>query len=201
MKKPDLNTPVLSEATRTPTTGVVSSIHGNPIETVKPEARPSEKVVAFVKDHPVALVAGGIAVGVLATALMPRGLRKRVASKAFSAAKAAGAAALTFGHDAEERAEDFGKTFSAHASRRARKLIDDSEDFREAAREHAEEYGSKAAQRVGKFGTALLASAKSFSKTTAHRAHDLADSLADDAAERGAEAMKRARAVRKAMSD
>lgn len=131
----------------------------------RPEkARPSDKVVAFVKEHPVLTVAGGIAVGLAVSALLPRKGSRKLAKRAFGLAEVAGSAALTLGRNFTEKAEEAG----SKAGKRAGILSHQAEKFGEsaadkvshlghAAMEQAGRFGSGAAKRAGELGEAALA--------------------------------------------
>ena len=72
-----------------------------------------DKFIAFAKEHPVATVAGGLAIGVLVSGLFKRSPTRRVAGKA--AGKAAGLAAIgaelamAYAQQAMEAANDAGR--------------------------------------------------------------------------------------------
>lgn len=93
------------------------------LNAAKAEPRPSEKVVAFVKSHPVLVVAGGVAAGVLVSALLPRRLTRGVLSRGLSKgahlAEAAGAATALFGKEAAEKVHDL--SHGAQAGRHDRR--------------------------------------------------------------------------------
>ena len=55
-----------------------------------PEGDPPEDYVALAKDYPVAIIAGGLAIGLLAGALLPRGFGRNFARNAIGAAMTAG---------------------------------------------------------------------------------------------------------------
>ena len=90
----------------------------------------------LVREHPVLVVAGGVAIGAVIAALLPKGTTRKVAARAASMAEIAGAAGLALGKSAKERAESTGETLKAQAgmlgehvdsaARRARALGDDA---------------------------------------------------------------------------
>lgn len=86
----------------------------NPTENVVPHAttapeldnQEQESVVGFVRKHPAAFIAGGILLGVVAGALLPRGTGRRLAKSATAVAVAAGQAGLHLSQQARDTAED-----------------------------------------------------------------------------------------------
>jgi len=80
----------VSEAEETsPTTSLVP--------TRIPEGEPPESYTELGKDYPVALVAGGLVVGLLAGALLPRGIGRRVARSVITAAAITGEISRKYG--------------------------------------------------------------------------------------------------------
>jgi len=89
----------------------------------------SEKATDFVKEHPIATVAGGLAVGVLLAAIIPgpgRRLSKKVGTRAASFAALAAELGLTYGtglldsagsaaRHGQDRLGDVGDTISSTA--------------------------------------------------------------------------------------
>ncbi len=73
----------MSEAEATPPTTSL-------VPTRIPEGEPPESYTELGKDYPVALIAGGLALGLFAGALLPRGVGRRVARGAIAAAAIAG---------------------------------------------------------------------------------------------------------------
>ncbi|MFC0203377.1 hypothetical protein [Novosphingobium soli] len=130
------------------------------------EQRPSEKVIAFVKKHPVMTVAGGIAIGVAVSALLPRKASRRLLGKAVDLAEAAGAASAVFAHQAGDRAHDLGIDARKRASVFATK---------------AEKVGDRALINLEKYGLAAVGAASALGRTTARRASRLSDAAADQA--------------------
>jgi hypothetical protein len=128
------------------------------------EPGPASKAVAFAKKHPVLTVAGGLAIGVAVSALLPRKAGRRIAGRAFDFAKATGAATLLAGHEVADKAERLGLGARKQAS---------------AATHKAEEFGEKAADRVSALGLAALAAASAFGRSTAEKAEHLGDAAAD----------------------
>jgi hypothetical protein len=140
------------------------------LNAAKAEPRPSEKVVAFVKSHPVLVVAGGVAAGVLVSALLPRrltrGFLSRGLSKGAHLAEAAGAATALFGKDAAEKVHDLGLGARKQASTIA---------------DRAEKSGELAAERLEKYGMAALAAASALGRASAKRASEVSEIAAHQA--------------------
>ena len=72
------------------------------------EGSKSSSVTDFVRDHPGLVVAGGLAIGLLAGGFLARGSGRKIAKHAITLAELAGTASLALGRDALERAEDAG---------------------------------------------------------------------------------------------
>lgn len=62
-----------------------------------PQGEPPEDYVALAREYPFSLIAGGLALGVLAGALLPRGTARKAARGALSLAMAAGEFGRTYG--------------------------------------------------------------------------------------------------------
>jgi len=131
------------------------------------EQRPSEKVIAFVKRHPVLTAAGGVAAGALVAALLPRRMTRGVASKALTLAEAASASTMLFGQKASEKAHELG---------------DDAREKAHVLGDKAEAASDYAAARLEKFGLAALAAATAMAKATGKRASQLSDAASDGSA-------------------
>lgn len=143
----------------------------------RPEATtPSEKAIGFVKEHPVLTVVGGVAVGLAISALIPRSFSRRFAKRAFRYAEAGATAALSFGHDAVDKAEDGGIV----ARKKAAVLAS-----------RAEKLGEKAAARAEKLGVAALGTATVLGHAAAERAERLGHVAAVRAEDLGGRASDR----------
>jgi hypothetical protein len=136
------------------------------LKTPVTEQRPSEKVVAFVKAHPVLVVAGGLAAGVVVSALLPRRMTRGVLSRGAHLAEAASAATALFGKEAAEKAHELGTS----ARRNASKVAD-----------RAEKSGELAAERLEKYGMAALAAASALGRASAQRAGEASEVAARQA--------------------
>jgi hypothetical protein len=116
---------------------------GNVVELPKQAASdPRNDVTAFVRDHPMLVVAGGVALGVVAAAMLPKGTTRRLARRAASLAEVAGAAGVLIGNRARDTAEAAGA---------------DLRERGEAVADRLEELGGTAAGRLGQFGGAASA--------------------------------------------
>ena len=78
-----------------------------------PDNDPPETYTDLARDYPIALIAGGLAAGLLAGALLPRGIGRKVGKGILTGALMAG---------------ELGRSYSAQASR---KLVDVGSDGRE----------------------------------------------------------------------
>ena len=65
----------------------------------------ADRLAAQVKAHPALVVAGGLALGVIASALLPRGTARMLAKGAAAAAAIGGEAGLGLARQARERAQ------------------------------------------------------------------------------------------------
>lgn len=148
-----------ADGANTPSTNVVAL-------PARPEPTPSEKAISFVKEHPVLTVAGGVAAGLLISALIPRSFSRKLAKRAYGLAEAGATAAAAFGHEAAEAAEDGGKIARKKASVIAHR---------------AERLGEKAASKAERLGIAALGTASALGHVAAERAERIGHSAADRA--------------------
>lgn len=161
MTKTDLTK---APATSTAATNVV------PLPATQAEPRPSEKIISFVKRHPVIMVAGAVTAGIVVSAIIPRKKSRKLLSKAISLAEAAGATTIVFGREAGHQAHRFGDSAIKQATRLGHQ---------------AEHVGHEAAQRIEKYGLAAYGAATAMGKSTAHKTEKLSDAAADRAAHIG----------------
>lgn len=124
----------------------------------------SEKIMGFVKKHPVLTVAGGLVAGVAISAVLPRKTSRKLLGRAVHLAEAAGAATMMAGRDTSGKARSLGHG----AKRRAGELAS-----------HAEKTGEATAARLEKYGLAALAAASALGRATAGRAAKIGDAAAD----------------------
>ena len=71
-----------------------------------PAGEPPETYAELGRDYPLALIAGGLAVGVLAGMFMPRGAGRKLVKGAAALAIAAGEVGKAYGHQALEAASE-----------------------------------------------------------------------------------------------
>lgn len=102
------------------------------------------KVLAFVREHPVAAVAGAAVVGMLVSSLLPRRAAGKLASRASHLVEIATVAGMALGRDALERA---GET-SEELRRRGGDLAGRAGSIGEAAYDRAQRAGGRAAERI-----------------------------------------------------
>ncbi len=103
----------------------------------------SNAVVDFVREHPGLVVAGGVALGLVAGSLLSRGSGRKLARQAMTLAEVAGTAGLALGRQAMERAEDAGQGL-----RRQGEAIAEKAGTLRAPAEEAVDSASEAAQRL-----------------------------------------------------
>ncbi|GAM06923.1 MULTISPECIES: hypothetical protein [Novosphingobium] len=144
----------------TPATSATSANTGNivALHSSSKDERPSEKVIGFVKRHPVITVAGGLAVGAAVAALLPRRMTRGAATRAISIAQTAGTTTLLFG----KRAGDEIRLLGHRAS-------DETHAALEGLEERAEHAGDYAAGKLEKLATAALGFASSIARKSGKR--------------------------------
>lgn len=149
------------------------------------EQRPSEKIVAFVKQHPALTVAGAVVAGLAVSALLPRKTSRRILGKAVNLAEAAGTATAIWGRKTDEKAHALGR------SARKQALL---------TGHRAEKAGHMTAHQLEKYGLAALAAASALGRGTAARASKLSNAAVETAGRIGDAAVERSHKV-KAMAD
>lgn len=110
-------------------------------------------VVDFVREHPGLVVAGGVALGLVAGALLSRGGGRRLARHALTLAEVAGTASMALGRQAMERAEDAGSGLRRQGevlAEKAGKLAGPAEEAVDTASEAAQRLLRKAVELAGK---------------------------------------------------
>ncbi|MET0588707.1 MAG: hypothetical protein ABWZ75_09310 [Novosphingobium sp.] len=92
-----------------------------------------ESIGDLFRKHPAAFIAGGVALGIIAGALLPRGTGRRLAKGAVVLATTAGEAGLALSRNARDKAEDLGREGrdalernAGAAQRRAAELADNA---------------------------------------------------------------------------
>jgi hypothetical protein len=173
---------------------VIPSTNGDATTNVvalanRPEpATSSERAMAFVKEHPVLTIAGGVAAGFLINALIPRRANRRLSNRALRIAEAGAAAALSFGQDTWDKAEDGGiiarrkaKLFAHQAEKLGGRAAARAERLSAVAGRQAERLSEKAAARAERMGVAALGAASTFGHAAADRADKLGHAAATHA--------------------
>ncbi|WP_395394777.1 hypothetical protein WBP07_05615 [Novosphingobium sp. BL-8A] len=148
-----------------------------PIRPASETDSPSRKVIAFVKKHPVLVVAGGLAAGAVVSALLPRRVTRNAMSRTMEFAEAAGGAAMLLGRNASNKAHDLG----IGAKREAGHIAD-----------RAEKAGGLAAERLERYGLAALAAAGALGRATADKAEKVSSVAATKAGKLGHDAAETA---------
>jgi hypothetical protein len=106
---------VSESETTSPTTSLVP--------TRIPEGEPPETYTELGKDYPVALVAGGLAIGLLAGALLPRSLGRRVARSVVAMAAITGEISRKYGGQVINVAGEAGRDNRERGIRFARDSV------------------------------------------------------------------------------
>jgi hypothetical protein len=110
-------------------------------------------VSGFVRDHPGLVVAGGVALGLVAGAMLSRGSGRKLARHALTLAEMAGTAGLAFGRDALERAgqaEGELRKQGEAITEKAGKLAESGDEAIDKAGEAAQRLLRKAVELAGK---------------------------------------------------
>ena len=90
----------MTDLTGNPTGTEAAGTNVVALPTKEEPTTPQAKVVAFVREHPVMTIAGGLAVGAVAAALVPRRNRRYVARQSSMLADAIAAASATIAQQA-----------------------------------------------------------------------------------------------------
>lgn len=112
----------------------------------------------FVKEHPLLIVAGGIALGAIAASLLPRGTGRRLAKQAISLAEVAGTAGALLGSRVRDKAEETGASLREQSHVVADKL---------------DKLGESASDGLGKLSERASAGVESVATTVAKKASEL----------------------------
>lgn len=102
-----------------------------------PDSEPPETYTDLARDYPLALIAGGIAVGVLAGALLPRGIGRKVGKSLLTGALMAG---------------EVGRNYSRHAGEKIGDVASDGRDKVVEIRSRAQDGGRKAVNTTRDLG-------------------------------------------------
>lgn len=98
----------------------VSESQADLAKTTPPERNPPEGVKALAMDYPFAILLGGLAVGVVVGAMLPKAAGRRASRKALTAAAVARELALTYG----KRAMHLANETAASAKTEGGKILD-----------------------------------------------------------------------------
>jgi len=128
------------------------------------------QVSAFVREHPLLVVAGGIALGAVAAALLPRGTGRKLVRRAANLAELAGTASAILGTQLREKAGEAGAGMREQGAAMAERL---------------ERLGTDATARVGKLSEAA--------GTRIEKLIDPVESAASKVAKKAAELRSRVR--------
>ena len=114
-----------------------------------PEAAPPEGIRALAMDYPFAMILGGVALGAVAGALIPRAAGRRLTQGALAAATVAGELGLAYGKHALEATGEA----AASASKEGRQLLsglgERIEDLSGTVGQSATHAGKRAADAAG----------------------------------------------------
>lgn len=141
---------------------------------IEPE-RPSDRAIAFVKEHPMLVVAGGLAIGLAVSALLPRGFGRKAAGRAMRLAEAGMGTAALLGKQAADKAEDVG----SDARKRASVLATQAEKLSDKALVKAEKLGIAALGTAGTLGQKAATKAEKYGHVAAERAELLGIKASD----------------------
>lgn len=113
----------------------------------------ARSVTNFAREHPGAIVAGGVALGLIAGAVLSRGTGRKIVRHALTLAEVAGTASLALGKQAMDKAEDAGGELRRQGEAiagKAGKLAEPAEEAVDAASEAAQRLLRKAVELAGK---------------------------------------------------
>lgn len=131
---------------------------------------PKAAVGDFVRDHPLLVLAGGVAVGVLVSSLLPKGAARRMAGRAVNLAEIAGAASVALSKDAWDKAESAGSTIA----RSSADLAGRASELGRAGAHRASAASGAAADRVERLATPATHAAAEFAELVADKAAEIA---------------------------
>jgi hypothetical protein len=185
-------TKIIPAANSDATTNVVA------LPTRPEPVTPSEKALSFVKEHPVLTIAGGLAAGLLISTLIPRRANRGLTKRALRFAEAGAAAALSFGQDTLDKAEDGGvvarkkaKILGKQAEKFGGRAAAQAEKLATLAAERAETLSGRAAAKAERLGVAALGTAGVWGHAAAERADKFGHAAAVHAESLGSRASDR----------
>jgi len=112
---------------------------------VLPEAEPPEDYVALAMDYPFAAIAGGLAIGILAGSLLPRGFGRKLARGTIAAAAVAGKLGLEYGSAALDAAGKVADEANREGREKIGQLGGKLEVLGSSVNDKTRRYGRKAA--------------------------------------------------------
>ena len=135
------------DMTKTPLPPLAVPAQGDPPETLSDLAR----------DYPGLIVAGGIALGILASVLLPRGVTRKLAKGAAAAAAVGSEAGLTFARTARTKARSAATDAGEHLAELKDDAADSAVKLRRRA-SHAAGDASNAGMDMARAGLKFLSS-------------------------------------------
>jgi hypothetical protein len=72
-------------------------------------ASPADRVTSFAREHPILLIAGGLAIGIAVSALVPRSPTRRFSKKTAAFLATVAELGIAYGREALEAAEEAGR--------------------------------------------------------------------------------------------
>lgn len=109
-----------------------------------PKQDPPEGVRALAMDYPFALMLGGLAVGVVIGALIPKGTARKLSRGAISAATVAGELGMTYGRNTLDAANETAAIVTREGRQRLDDLSGKLADLSGSVGENANEAGKRA---------------------------------------------------------
>ena len=140
-----------------------------------PERDPPEGYKALAMDYPFALVLGGLALGAIAGAMLPRSAARKLARGAIAAAGVAGELGMTYGRQALDAAGEVTGGGRDKLGALGERLT----DLRDTIGENAGTYGRKAAELAGETATAAAQAAGTAAQTASDAAGEAAGNARD----------------------
>jgi broad specificity phosphatase PhoE len=96
------------------------------------EARAADRLTSVAREHPVLLIAGGLAIGAVLSTLVPKSPTRKLSKNALGFLATIAELGITYGRQAMEAAEEAGQNGIARLGRlRGMEARDESEDFEE----------------------------------------------------------------------
>lgn len=123
----------------------------------------------FVREHPALVLAGGVAIGVLVSALIPKGTSRKIARRATGLAEAATAASALLSKRVRDTAETAGTELREHGGELAERL----EKLGDSAADRLGHLGSNAAARVEKLVTPVEDAALRAGRSVVRKASEI----------------------------